>query len=411
MKVHTIIRHMVLASMVVLLVCCNKEKGMAPQEPVAALPDVLSRLDSMPDCSLFRYAIKKTGLDTAITPARTYTAFAIDNATLTAAGLDRNGIDRLSVDSIQKLFGYHVVIGAFPDSVLRDVANFAGAQTIRQDVSFTPGTGYRTLRQYLYIKLAGGTLNVNGQISNNGERAIQAGNGWVYKVNRLFNAPVKSLYAIIQSRPELSSYFSALRIIDSLYNSQRNPTSAATTFPKILDSPFLASAGFDFLVVNKLGTNGQNQQALATVLAPVNAAFVKAGMNNENDIRSFCLKRPVTDIKSSKYIGLDSVLKNHILFNPVDQLYTIAFADQFTQPAFNNNVHNVSLYSRIANASYPLVTTNNTFLQFAVNGNVISIVPSGNRGMTPAVILNTAKDILATNGIIHEVDQLMPPKP
>ena len=400
-------RYIVGACMALLLVCCKKDADTIAPPPVQVLPGVLNMLDSINQFSLFRYALTKANLDTAIDPRGNYTVFAIDNAAMNTAGFTTAGIDRLSIDSLQKLFSYHIAIGGFPDSVLAGSANYVGAQTIRQDISFTPSAGYRTYRQYLYIMLQGGKLVVNTQIANNGERALQAGNGLIYGVNRLFSAPVKSLYATIQARPELSYYFYALRIIDSLYNSVRTATS---TFPKVLDSPFLASVGIDFQVLNALGTSGKSLQSLPTVLAPVNDAFVKFGLNSLNDIKNYCLKRPTSDIRLSKYIGLDSVLKNHIVFSPLDQYYNFIFYDQFLQnPGINNKTHNVSYYSRIISTSFPIGT--NAYLQFSVVGGTVQMVPSGNTGMVPAQILNTARDILTTNGIIHEVDRIMPPKP
>jgi uncharacterized surface protein with fasciclin (FAS1) repeats len=398
---------MLLGCFALLLAACKKETVLQPSPPLPALPGILKVLDSMENFSLFRYALKKANLDTALSSRGIYTIFATDNPGMNAAGLSKDGIDRLTADSLYKLFSYPVAIGNYPDSVLAESANYVGVQSIRQEISFVPATGYRTYRQYLYIGIQGGKLYVNAQPANNGERALQAGNGWIYPVNRIFSAPIKSLYATIQSRPELSYYFAALRIIDSLYISVRAATSP---FPKILDSNFLAAQGTDFQALNVLTASGRNLLSLPTVLAPVNDAFINAGMTNVDAIRNFCLKRPVADIKKSKYIGLDSVLKDHILFSPLDLYYNFIFSSQFLQnPGINNKIHNVSLYSRMLGTSFPSGV--NAYLQFSVVGDQVSVIPSGNVSMTPAKLLNTGRDILTTNGIIHEVDRLMPPVP
>jgi hypothetical protein len=96
----------------------------------------------------------------------------------------------------------------------------------------------------------------------------------------------------------------------------------------------------------------------------------------------------------------------------MDQYYDFVFYEQFFRnQAFNNNLHNVSLYSRMTNILFPSSTSGNNFLRFSIAGDAAFVVPSGNPGMTPARLLADARDMLATNGIIHEVDRLMPPKP
>ena len=156
-------RRLLVAIMALLLACCKKETADVVLSQVAARPVILNLLDSIDHFSLFRYTVKKANLDTAIKSNGNYTVFALDNASMTAAGLTKDHIDQLNADTLNKLISYHIVIGGFPDSVLAQSPNYVGAQTIRQDVSHTLLTGYRTYRQYLYIMLQEGKLYVNTQ--------------------------------------------------------------------------------------------------------------------------------------------------------------------------------------------------------------------------------------------------------
>jgi uncharacterized surface protein with fasciclin (FAS1) repeats len=341
-------------------------------------------------CSLFNQALIKAGMDS---PFLYYTVMVPSDSAMMAAGLTPAVINSLSPDSLQKIVGYHLVLGLYGDSsVLDNDTLTALLPSLRRDPSSVPeGAGQAGFapvyyQQNLYIWNRG-ALYINGIASGAG-KPVKASNGWIYPVNRVLFAPSRSVWDLLQSRPELSLYVAAIRLTDSIntYN---------YVYGQVYDS-----ALFSNVYVHGVPNYPYPVLTNVTVLAPTNDAFAQAGFHTVDDLRSLALRSLPG---GGGFDGLDSVLKEHYLFESVSP--PLFYQDFLYSPVINNGIYNtnnwyMSLYQ--SNPSAPPV-----YPQFSGSNGNVSV--QWNPLAAPALLSAGTTPLMATNGVIYEIGQLFYP--
>jgi uncharacterized surface protein with fasciclin (FAS1) repeats len=260
-------------------------------------------------------------------------------------------------------------------------------------------------------------IYINGEIAGTGnDTALAAANGYLWPINKVLLAPDRSLWEIIASRPELSMYFRALQINDSIYDAVINdPLGFYRGYnPGVcFDKDQLSR--LNFANNNSSASPGLNKRALLTVLAPTNEAFKAAGFYTEEDILAYA-SRSVPDLQCcgwASLLAMDSVLKLHLLCPGRSSENNLQLYSDMRQVSnFNNGSFN---------GWYPVGEENNFyngngawkrimpfFLQFKPAGDAVSITWSPDAA---SIILppESNRHIMARNGVLYESDQLFFP--
>jgi uncharacterized surface protein with fasciclin (FAS1) repeats len=397
--------------LLLLIGACTKVAPVRSLTPPNNNPDtardVVKVLDSLPGFSLFALAAQRGGVDTLLDPGTFYTLFVPTDSAMQAAGLTAQAIAALPTDSLGKWVQYHIVFGNTSAAALTNAPVSVQLFGIRQDYLYTSSNHTYNVFQYSLFVKENGVLYINGVASNSGEAVIQAGNGYLYPINRVLQAPTQTVYGLIGSRPELSMYYFAINVIDSV-----TEAFLGGQVPSYLDSVVFSQLQY----VKQAGSQNSNPIAVQpTVFAPTNTAFQQAGFASTDDIRNYVLSAPPANViinnnSETAYDGLDTVLKSHYLYNPAQGSNGAAFAPQLCYndligyPGINNNVLNICY------PYYPFqMTTIVTFpLQFSNTGGVLNI--QWNPNLPPAQLpYDTSRSLQAMNGMIYETDKLFYP--
>lgn len=193
-------------------------------------------------------ALKKTGLETTLTSAGSYTVFAPTNAAFIAAGYTSVGInaltapaDNVAIANLRLILQNHVVgIGTKSDDLLAAgyTRTFASVRV--------PSSGTTSVNLNVYVNTVGTDVLVNGGVANKGAKIITANivasNGLVHVVDGVILLP--TIVSHIKANPNLSSLLNVV--------SSTPQASVLTTL------------------------NGATAAAPITVYAPDNAAFTAA---------------------------------------------------------------------------------------------------------------------------------------
>lgn len=398
-----------LLGVLVLLGACHKTLD-APL-PVAAkgtrdsAASIRNVLKNSP-YTLFYQAFTRATLDS---PFAFYTVFAPSDSAMTAAGLTSSVINSLSLDSLYKLIGYHIITGLYPDSVLQNDTLTLQLPTLvvltGQTVNYYGQVGPGTLNASLYLSEKD-VLYVNGVPANKGEAALEASNGWIYPVNRVLTPTTQSIWSIITSRPELSMYVEANWLVDSMNAASYFEGPDSVLFKTI---PYVPNENYGIATI----------QEMYTVLAPTNDAFARAGFNTVDDLRQYVTQSVPHNALVSwpgypnpaylpVYNAMDSILKTHYFNNPGQ---SIAFyQDMLNSPAINDGWMNTNpfiqkAYQQLA-AAFPGVQP--VYDQFSNNAGIVQIKWNPN---VPAYAFpfSPATSFTGANGTVYEVDQLFYP--
>jgi uncharacterized surface protein with fasciclin (FAS1) repeats len=382
---------------------CNKALDEPLQTVSNGVRDTTSDIRSVLAGSpfhLFSQAYQRLALDSSY---GIYTIFAATDSAMQAAGLTSSVIDALSIDSLYKIIAYQTVYNSYSDSMLENSPTSLQATTMREDVFYnipprSTSLVAQTAQQYLYIWKSG-VLYVNGMPANIGEAPLKARNGWIWPVHRLFAAPTDNLWNIILSRPELSLYLAAYRLVDSFY--QQHPVYVVTP-----DTSLFATIPY---------LNTLTPPTSVTIFAPTNDAFAKAGFHTVDDIRNYMVQEtPGTAFETingvfypnvTNYSNMDSVLKEHYLYNT--GVNTLMYQDLLNSAAMNNGWWNSNWWTRNAFSVAPWIIP--YYSQFSGSNGTVNIQYSRDPSVPPAILPPDAVRILAINGIIYETDQLFYP--
>ena len=335
-----------------------------------------------------------------------YTIFAPTDSAMTAAGLTSAVINSLSVDSLYRLVAYQVGSNGYSDSTLKTQTLPLLIPSLRVDpyITIEQNSGGQltgaALQQNLFVQEKD-VLYINGEPVNNGESPLKARNGWIYPVDRVLTAPDSTVWSILTSKPELSMYIAAMRLVDSFYT-------ASYYYYNTRDSITFSTVYW------------QTQNALTgpnvfycTVFAPTNAAFAQAGFHTVDDLRQYITsvvpyttdaiyKGAVYYVENS--IPMDSVLKEQYLntagSNPL-------FYPDLLNPAINNGWQNSNQLITAGFAAWPGDPP--YYTQFSNVGGTVHMQWSRNPAVPAAVLPATAPTFPAINGIVYEIDQLFYP--
>jgi uncharacterized surface protein with fasciclin (FAS1) repeats len=377
-----------------------------------------------------------------VDPGTFYTIFAPTDSAMKVAGLTADVINSLPLDSLQKIVKYHITYGAVNDTTLENAVVCTRQSCLLDSNFFNINTGYRRYIHSLYVKIYGGKLSINGWFVNNGGTPVKASNGYIYPINIALHPPSQLLGNIIQNRPELSYYFAALNIMDSIYYANNFRSSDLMAF----DSAVFNQVKFDGIIGSWDGFNASPTNVIPTVFAPTNTAFINAGFPDIASVRNLIIGSMVTNvslnypeypwatysipgytyvlsgnsINSTRcYFPLDSIFKMHCLLNAdpaggygaTGTAYGnfISYTDLTGCPDINNGVFNKSVLN--SGAGYSNTSITRYTLQFSSSNGVLNI-QWNSAGSNNAVISSDANQLAgnrnfwALNGVIYECDQL-----
>ncbi|OQP50291.1 hypothetical protein A4H97_00125 [Niastella yeongjuensis] len=372
--------------------------------------------------TLFRQAAEKINLDSLLPGSGYFTVFAPVDEAMTAAGLDQAKIQSLSVDSLRKIIMFHVAQGSYGAGALSSALCNIEMKTLRLDATIDlQYTGTSLYQQNLYVKKSG-ALYINGELANNeNDTAWTASNGYIWPIRAVLNAPTQNLWNLIKSRPELSLYYTAMHINDSLYwwnYLLPDPLPPGQTWYQ--KSVAGDSISFNFIVYENLPNTQTYGRSRPTVFAPTNDAFHAAGFYTYDDLLKY--NRDV--IPGWTYdenwngtwadLPLDSVLKNHVILNVNEQNVKPAFSnlslynDLMFNPNINNGSFNNLYYWNLGNGN--IAPTPNPLLQFSAANGAVKIKYKPN--IAPVDLpADKNRHLMATNGAIYEIDKLFLPQP
>lgn len=300
----------------------------APVTPAVSIPfkgtDLAGTLAQENSLQLFNRAFKRLSLEQEINNGSGYTIFAPTDAAMKTAGLDETAIDKMNIDSLRKLVSYQVVFGSLDDQSLSQPVTATYLLTLKKTLITKPGGAAAYQHAPLYVK-EDDQLYFNGLPVKKEGTAIPATNGYIYPVNALATEITgsRTLLDIIKNDPDLSMYYQALLLEDS-----------------ILSANYLSGD------IAFLGDKTQTGM-YPTILAPTNKAFEDAGFHNMDEIRTYATSTFVgldpNDFITFYFSPLDTVLKRHIIFNgPLassfyyTQSTVRVFYSDLLNPVFNN---------------------------------------------------------------------------
>jgi uncharacterized surface protein with fasciclin (FAS1) repeats len=363
--------------------------------------------------TLFSQAAARAGLDSLLPATGEYTLFAPVDSAMMSAGLTATVIASLPLDSLQRIVLYHVTRGVYSPAALTASICSIQAPTLRQDFSYNNLQAQVFIyQQPLFLKITG-SLYVNGEAANNpGDTALIANNGYIYPVRAVLQAPTLSLWGILQQRPELSMFLTALRLDDSIYHAD-GYTSPGSQPVIYLDSVFFNSIYYINQTYLIGGSTGNPPATMYTVFAPTNAAFAAAGFTSADDLRAYANRSFVGSIDYSytfNYTALDSVLKQHLIGNSDYSFTNLSlYNDLLFNPDINSGQFNV-FFPYIGQQGGGQAYSSSVHPLFS-NKNNTAYVQWSDSSSVPAAPLpaDKSRHFMAQNGVIYETDQLFYP--
>lgn len=400
----------------VLLYClssCNKtihNPQSFPVHPVPAfdsLHDLRHMMDSLPNSDLFLLALQRTGYDSLLRRQDSiYTLLVPTDSLLISMGYTKDVITYLD----PKLLLTGVIIpqflyGDFSDSLL-DVSAYVPVTT-----KVDPSTGGRYL--YRLGKQGGptGGLWIFGSQISPKAHGLQASNGYIYSVNTYYLGSIVNAWTLLQSKPEFSYFVAACRINDSVY---------AAIGSQYRGYPFNIPNDTDIL---NFGNN-------LTYFVPTNQAFIDAGFQTIDDIRTYAGTTQY-DPSNVTVSPLDTLLYGHcmqdtallyydLLHNPGFNQRPLASAPKipYSYVGYDNNFESM-LYGiayTVNNDPYGFPATygrgqQNPYIGeffFQATGTTITVTCSSAK-KPPAATIVERDMICAGNVILHGVDHLFWP--
>ncbi|MBC5862134.1 fasciclin domain-containing protein [Flavobacterium turcicum] len=197
-------------------------------------------------------ALRKTGLESTLTSAGSYTVFAPTNAAFTAAGYSSASInaltapaDNTAINNLRLILQNHVIgLGTRANDLL------AAGYTRTFAAVRVPASASSNVNINLFVNKVGTDVLVNGGVANGGAKVtsadIEASNGIVHVVDGVILLP--TIVSHIKANPNLSSLLGVV---------------ASTAQASVLTT-----------------LNGATAAAPLTVYAPENAAFTAATATN-----------------------------------------------------------------------------------------------------------------------------------
>ena len=334
------------------------KKDVENTDPVSApASSLLTAVQANPDLTLFAAAALKTGLGPTLSSNADFTIFAPNNAAFAALSTV-TGLARFArLDSIVALNPAKprdaADITALRNVLLyhivsgdRKAATLISGPVASQRGAFTP----RSADTPIYLTVAGGVVTLNaGAARVTGADAANTENGTVHVINAVLLPPS----------------LTALALVNALGSAATNPRFALLRQALLRDTVAQVLGAAASSVPGSVG----NANANLTIFAPNDAAF-RALLVTLNRPTLARVTAPV----------LLSVLRGHI-------------------------VSGQRLLATDLTTGRALTALNGT-LTIGRSGNSVTVVSNGNTARMATV---TAADILTTNAVIHEIDQVLLP--
>lgn len=341
---------------------------------------------------IFYAALHKAGLDTALPAGQPFTVFAPTDSAFTAAGITMQSLSSISADSLARLIRYHIVQGLFADGNLQVSQGNVAAPSILTRLAFDSAHGYSSYRYYIFLDRKN-RLYINGNPVNSGAVSTRASNGNIYSLDTVLIPPTQTVWDIVRSRPELSMYYQACLIDDSVNMSFGWP-------PSSTDSTFYSTVVY----------NDAQQPAPMTLLAPVNASFTASPFPTTTDLINYASQLDNTYFNSLLYAVVRGQLIGNAKSSQLGRGGFGLFYNDFQEiPNINNGSYNLNTPYNITGAlpQYDInFNLNYFFVQFRSSGNTVGINWGNTFQHGPAHILPAGRNIAAINGVVHEVDSL-----
>ncbi len=327
-----------------LLVCLFTACRKDQEVTVPARSNILSYIAKDPHLTLLETAIKHCGLDTSVfTKGGPYTVFCPVDSAFMAAGLTADSINRYNRDSLSRILKYQILSGKFSST---DVIGFVTASVTSLDSVYKPFIQ----KNYFGIFLNGIPVT---------EGNIELGDGVIQKIGKVAFPPTKTVLQMIDSLPELSYFAAMVKDVPQFSQvlSQFNPS-----------IPYYSSyAAFG-------GDPG------LTVLAPINSGFL-----------------------SSAYPSIDIINQTDpAVFNgmyPACFLNGCRFTSNFMGRFIPVNSPSTTSTDNTNNRLVEIIA----FPTYRIDKDGLTTIPNYPPGIPPRI---TVSNILCTDGVIQEVDQV-----
>jgi uncharacterized surface protein with fasciclin (FAS1) repeats len=369
--------------------------------------DLKKALSNTASLKLFNQAFVRLGVDKLIDTSKGYTIFAPTDDAMIAAGLNEQVINSLSADSLRKLITYHIVSAALDELALKNTILSVNGATLRSDTTFDQATGFTVTPYTLYVQQTG-SFYFNGLPVEKAGDVIPTSNGYIFPISKVLHAFTNvSLSATIASQPDLSLFYAALRINDSirrdyfmnLWGSFDDQAADLYWFSK---PPAAFNAGI-----------------LPTIFAPTNKAFEDAGFFTEEDLLQYAQSGPAYGYDESfvsfAHTPLDSLMYRHMVYNLVLAQTTngssamLLYGD-LLHPTVNNGVFNI--FSGSYNSTFweGIRLQWKSGLNFSADQGKVSMTWNN---MTIPIPLpaNDESNFITRAGVLYKVDKLFYTKP
>jgi uncharacterized surface protein with fasciclin (FAS1) repeats len=305
--------------------------------------DLVKALAADSSAGLFRRAFNRLNLSPQIDPTKNYTIFAVSDSAMTAAGLTAAAIDALPLDSLRKIITYQIVSGTYDEIALTNTVSSQQLQTLRQDTIVGHLEPSSISTHLLYAKEQG-LLYFNGVATPWQSPAIEASNGYLYNVGRVF-IPLPStgtVWDVIRSQPDLTLFYAAMLLADSTLDVGLQAGFGGPYYDTLDLFSYALSNPPPFI----------EPGMLATVLAPTNKAFNDAGFYTVDDLRQFANQTYVgfdpNTFAAFYFSPLDSVVSRHILYNRISANLNRTFVTRlFYNDLMSTDINNGNLNTYI----------------------------------------------------------------
>ncbi|SFC78613.1 Fasciclin domain-containing protein [Parapedobacter composti] len=458
-------------SMAIVTWSCSKvtEIPVELQPPLvyehSALKEIAEIIAQEQELTIFREVYSRSGVEAYMDSVRAtttdtltpFTLFVPRDAAWQAMGYSLESVSNLSAEACRELIMYLTVRGRYVPTNTSDPVS--GTNTLRPII---PARRYELQDDWgfirvshqpylLYLAWGGGNIYLNGKEAGTvGNDIHPATDGAVYLVNTLPIKPGKTVYEILQEDESFSFYLAALDISNQVYQEYQvgiDPENRSEELFWMTPEPFmndLSQLSSFSPMFGTITTGNLNMNNMYTVFAPDNEAFIRAGFPDIASIADYIRSSYVTTAgyvedmrRRPRYTNMDSVL-NHSFFA---RITTISHFPAFELARQSSNVNNQVVFTNdmLWNSvfrdegirrSVSLTFFDWTFfdeslydftqlveerselkLLFRSEGNRITI----RRGDAPdgqvANVVLEQSDIVAMNGVIHRIDNLLLPNP
>ena len=374
-------RMLVLAFLLLMVNACNKKDYNA----TPAQPSLITFIGQENNLSIFRAALKRTGLDSILNSGGPYTIFAPADSAFTAAGLTADVVNNYDKQALRNILSFHIIPGRIGSAT---VTGFISDSMQSLNANYSP-----IITQNYYGLFLNGVKIIKGNIVTT--------DGVLHEINAVSFPPANNL----------------LQTLDRLPNTKM----AAYIFHKSLPMSIFATDPGQFF--KKLGPNESGFQLQmntggitynsCTFLIPSDDAFKKYGYTQPSDLdqldsasRNNLLVTGIlmgslftSDFVGGRYVGGDpSATVNGNA--PIRGYGTNANSSSLV---YHTYVYNPRLKRYVPKDIYYNMFNNSGNFEFSNDG--LGLIGAGIATQPRLIQTN----ILATNGVLHITDQIFAP--